>query len=691
MRLRVKYTIFIFMVLNILFSVLVEGPALGSEELPAGDGMTGMDSTLLMFVGEDLEVLSIASRREESAMQAPAVAQVITRDELKDKGIVTLSEALSTIPGFYMARKEWGTQPYLRGISNSILFLYDTVPMNSDTTKSLHQLDYELSLSPVKRIEIIRGPGSVLWGPDAFAGIVNVVPLTGADINGVETEFLYGSPGDAKAFSLNAGTAAGTMDAILTISGRYGQEDDGRINLLKYWGNDDNLYPPEERKGTGFPDASRYLDAYGRIEIHDLFSLSARITDNRKPYAITRAEGDLTWEESRSFPGGFVKLETKKDIGMSSALRVVGYYSQYNPEFEIIDRTLSQKEETTYGELIYDRSMFSKSGLFTGGLSYREKKVANANIFESYLPDYLSPDNEDSFPIILQKDYETKLWSAFGQYSFKWGKFDLSLGMRYDKHDSYEDNLSYNTTAVWNLSPRWILKLLYGTAYRTPFARQLLSGDSPELEKIQGLSSQIAWTLPDRAEASITGYANRLENHIFEDPYAGISEPNHQDVNGVEIRGRYWFTPEFDMSANLSLHDHAGPDERYEYVSSFFVDEEGNFIEEREQIEYPFDSGAKTTFNLMTEWRPSRNVILSGRLLYVSDRDLIYPRSEKIIRFSGQWTTDLSLRMENITRYRLGLACTVKNLFDQDYVSPGVYSGIKGDPLEIQIAISKKW
>ncbi|MBN1830314.1 MAG: Plug domain-containing protein, partial [Deltaproteobacteria bacterium] len=119
------------------------------------------DDTLLMFVGEDIEVLSIASRRRESAGSAPAVAKVITRQQLEERGIRTVSQALEMTPGFYMAKKEWGTEPYLRGIPQSVLFLYDTVPLGSDTTKSLIPIDYQLSLASVKRIEIIRGPGSV--------------------------------------------------------------------------------------------------------------------------------------------------------------------------------------------------------------------------------------------------------------------------------------------------------------------------------------------------------------------------------------------------------------------------------------------------------------------------------------------------------------------------------------------------
>ena len=163
------------MTLVILLFLVPSGPLRAESKEPSA----GRNDTLLMFVGEDLDVLSIASRRQESAWQAPAVVHAITREEIKERGIRTLSHALEMEPGFYMAKKEWGTQPYLRGIPDSVLFLYDTVPTGSDISKSLHPLDHELSLAPIKRIEILRGPGSVLWGPDAFAGIVNLVPMTG--------------------------------------------------------------------------------------------------------------------------------------------------------------------------------------------------------------------------------------------------------------------------------------------------------------------------------------------------------------------------------------------------------------------------------------------------------------------------------------------------------------------------------
>jgi outer membrane receptor protein involved in Fe transport len=426
---------------------------------------SGHDDTMLMFVGEDLEVLSIASRRQESAWQAPAVAQVVNRKELEDRGIRTLSQALEMIPGFYMARKEWGTQPYLRGIPDSVLFLYDTVSLGSDISKSLHPLDHEFSLAPVKRIEIIRGPGSVLWGPDAFAGIVNVVPMTGKDLDGVETGILYGGPGDQEAFYLNMGRDAGLWDVFLSVSGREGEEDDTVSNLVRFWGDGETPVAPEDRFGEKKPGRSHYLEASGRFSFRDWFTVSGLLSDHKRPYAMT--EEDLTWRESRSVPFGFIKLEAKKDLDRSSALRFTGSYSWLNPEYEIIDLTLKQKERTSYGEIIYDRSFLTGRGLFTGGLSYRERHIEDAPIWDGYLPEYLGPENKSFLPIITEVDYDARLRSLFGQYTHKIGNVDLWLGVRNDDHDEYKDHLSYNAGVVWSASSQWVFKVLYGTAYRT--------------------------------------------------------------------------------------------------------------------------------------------------------------------------------------------------------------------------------
>ncbi len=650
------------------------------------------NDTLLMFVGEGLDVLSIASRRQESAWQAPAVAHVITREEVKERGIRTLSHALEMEPGFYMAKKEWGTQPYLRGIPDSVLFLYDTVPTSSDISKSLHPLDHELSLAPIKRIEILRGPGSVLWGADAFAGIVNLVPMTGKDLEGVETGILYGTPGNQRSFYANAGHDAGLWDAFFSVTGREGGQNTTDYNVVRFWKDDVTAFPPEERYGRKSPDEPRYLEASGRFSYGDWFTLSGLFSDYKKGYAMTRSEGDLSWGESRSAPFGFVKLEAKKNLDRSSALRFTGSYSWLNPEYEIIDRTLKQKERTAYGEIIYDRSFLSGKGLFTGGLSYRNKEIENAPIWQGRLPDFLGPDNIlNRTALLAEKDYNARLWSVFGQYNQKVGNVDLSVGLRNDAHDEYSNRLSYNVGAVWSPEPPWIVKLLYGVAYRTPFARQLLGEGKPDPEEIETLNLQVAWKPSPQTGLSVCGFVSRIEKHIMEEPYAGLSLPNRQNIKGVEVEGHYSPVKSLDLSANLTLLDNDGPSETYHWNDFSFVRPDGTVVKHYTDLTYPFDRGPDALFNLTGTWRPVERVTTFLRLGYFSSRNLIFPRSAEILSVPGVWLLDMSTTIRDIGIPGLDLELSVRNLLDRDYETPGTYSLIKGDPATVWVGLRKRW
>jgi outer membrane receptor protein involved in Fe transport len=662
--------------------------------IPAFAGMTesaGGNDTLLMFVGEDMEILSIASRRQESAWQAPAVARVVTREEIRERGIRTLSHALEMEPGFYMARKEWGTQPYLRGIPDSVLFLYDTVPTGSDISKSLHPLDQELSLSSVKRIEILRGPGSVLWGPDAFAGIVNVVPMTGKDLDGAETGILYGAPGNQQGFFANVGHDAGLWDAFLSVSGRKGAERDAGYNVLRFWGDGKKAVAPEERYGRKNPDDSRYLEVSGRFSYGDWFSLSGLLTDYRKNYVMSRSAGDLSWQESRSATSGLIKMEAKKNLDRSSALRFTGSYTWLNPEYEIIDRTLKQKERTAYGEIIYDRSFLSGRGLFTGGLSYRNKEIEGAPVWDGYLPDYLGPDNRNLLPGIARKDYNAGLWSVFGQYTHKIGNVDLWAGLRNDAHNDYGNRLSYNAGAVWSPEPQWMMKLLYGVAYRTPFARQLLEQGKPDTEEIQTLNLQLAWKPSRQASLSVGGFVSRIDKHIMEDPYAGLSMPNRQNIRGVEIEGRFSPAQSIELASNLTLLDNDGPNETYHWNDYSFVRPDGTVVKHYTDLKYPYDRGPGTLFNLTGTWRPVKWASAFLRLGYFSERNLIYPRSAQVITAPGAWLVDMSTTFRDIGIPGLDLEISVRNLLDANYETPGTYSLIKGDPATLWVGLRKRW
>ncbi len=651
------------------------------------------EETMLMFVGEETKVLGIASRREQSAWQAPAIAGVLTRKELRERGAYTLSDALKNVPGFYMGKKEWGTEPYLRGIPNSALFLYDTVPVGSDVAKSIHHLDNDLALWSAKRIEIINGPASVLWGPDAFAGIVNVVPMTGKDLDGVETGVFYQGPGSHVGFFCNAGHDGGLWDTFLSISGRRGEEDDRAFHIVRFMGDNSLPVPPEDRLGKGYPGKSEYVEAYGHVSYDDWFNLSGRISYNEKPYTMTSDGGNTSWGESRESPFGFIKLEAKKDLDPFSAIKFAGFYSRLRYDHEVIDLDTTQKETTTYGEMIYDTSMMSGTAIFTGGVSFRDKEVHDAPIWQGYLPGYLESNNPRFLPLLAQESYDSGLWSVFGQFTKTIGHVDLFAGARHDMHDDYEDQTSLSTGIGWSPSQSWRYKLLWGTAYRTPFARQLYEGENPDLEEIKSLNLQVAWEKPRRMGFSATGFYQWLDNHVMEDPYGGLSFPNDQEIYGMEVKGHVFPHKTLKIDANVTWLGNRGPKEKYRYLKSVEIDEEGNIIKIYDTTSYPYNLGADFLFNVMAAWQPVEKVSFYARTGYTASRSLLFPRDDasKVVSVSGTWLFDVSAVIRDAFFPGANLELSVKNLTDNDDKTPGTYDLIEGDPITAQVLLRIGW
>ena len=302
---------------------------------------------------------------------------------------------------------------------------------------------------------------------------------------------------------------------------------------------------------------------------------------------MANQSADTVWKESRDTQSGYVRCEARTSIHSEVSIRFNSYYSWFNPDVDVIDRTFKQDETTLFGELVVDMPLFKGKGLVSSGLSFRRKEVDDALIWEDFFLDFLSSDNEFFLPFVTQSDYTTRLWSGFAQYRHRIGKIDLWAGIRLDDHDSYEDNVSHNLGMTWSPTAQWQFKVLYGTAYRTPFARQLLKDTKPELEEITSVNLQAMWSPLGNLSLRCTGFVSRIEDHIKDDPFAGLSLPNHQDFQGVEIDGTYSPHPTLDLQANITWVDHSGPHETYEYNDYDIIGGNGEIIPHYIDVSYP--------------------------------------------------------------------------------------------------------
>ncbi len=641
--------------------------------------------TSLLFVGEDLSVLTIASRHAETPKQAPAIAQVLTREELEKRGIRTLGEALSTLPGFYLSPREWGTQPYLRGLPDSILFLYDSVPLTSDSTKSIHPLDEELSLAAIKRIEVIRGPGSVLWGPDAFAGIVNIVPERGRDVEGIRLSARAGTPNHERSCSLNWGRATGIWEGFLSLTATRIKPLEDRYNVVRFSsGSSEAPLPPQERLGLSHVDDSKYLEAVFNVSWQDRLRLSGRWSNSERNYILGETSSKLKWSGKRKAPFRFIRIEAQRPVGRDN-LRLNAYYNELNYRERQVDISWRQKSHLYYAELLLDRELWDAKGILTLGASYRYDRITGAVISRTYLPDFLQPGNTFFTPTVEQEDYNTYLTSCFGQIKRHWKGLDVWLGLRLDNHSQYSQTMSHNLGLSWHPGRTWFLKLLYGTAFRTPYNQQLVDAGGLDPEQIENFSAQLSWQRSKALRLSVTAFWNKIFHHINEDPYGGLSRPGAEDIYGFELEGSWQARPWLHLWANSSIYSQYGDDERYRLLN--FIDLT-TMVKHYSSWETPFDTGPKNLFNVGADWDISNRFGLSFRLNYTGTRTFYYKKG--ILRYStpALWLVDLTATARNVLYRGVNLKLALKNLFDRKYSVPGTYSPIKGSPFQAYIKIN---
>ena len=141
------------------------------------DGQARLDATLT----RSDEVIA-ASRVVEEAENAPSSVTIVPRREIVTLAYPNIGEALRGVRGVYL----WDDRHYatigirglgrLGGYGNRVLVLYDGHPINDNWIgSSFTGFDARTDLADVERIEVVRGPGSALYGANAFSGVINVV------------------------------------------------------------------------------------------------------------------------------------------------------------------------------------------------------------------------------------------------------------------------------------------------------------------------------------------------------------------------------------------------------------------------------------------------------------------------------------------------------------------------------------
>ncbi|MCH7749770.1 MAG: TonB-dependent receptor, partial [Acidobacteria bacterium] len=463
----------------------------------------------------DINVSIAAAGGIRSLEEAPGVISVITREDIRRLGLRTLEQILELLPGIEVLTDGVGRgRIFVRGIgsgnsSQNVLVLFDGHRLNDEATGGASQINLDIVVDNIERVEIIRGPGSALFGANAFLGVINIVSQTAATFEGFEVSTLGGSFGSSQ-FNGLWGHRFGDLEAsaFLQVNDRSGPSllvlQDGQTlfdALVEPFGIDPVTLAPGLTAG-----ARRSIDANLRLSFRGL-TLNGRYKDEDSDGYIgtldTLRPGsrlrnrqvtlDLTYE--RSF-GPRVDVRARAlltenrnheqlDIlapGFAFQLNIGGFTIVFPVEPGVLVENIT-KSRRIGGELLADIQLAPNNQLVLGGAYETEKpyfvetlstlrRVEGLMIGDLeiiVLPNEGLELIDDSIP-----ERRRNIGSFFLQDTWNIGpRVTLTAGLRFDDYSDFGSTLNPRLALVWRLPSGLNLKLLYGRAFRAPTIQEL--------------------------------------------------------------------------------------------------------------------------------------------------------------------------------------------------------------------------
>lgn len=489
---------------------------------------------------EDLpELVVTATRVPIPPEQSGSAITVITADQLEQRQIRSIADALRDAPGVTVSRSgNFGalTEIYLRGAeTNQTLVLIDGVEVNNPDGGPFdfnNLLDLE-----VERLEVLRGPQSVLWGSSAIGGVVNIVTksaerplqgsvrLEGGSFNTWQTSGGIGGRGE-RYDAMLSGAWLRTDGWSAGSEWRGNREDDGaRIGALLFKGS---LRPRDDLELTLI---ERYTD--NRSEFDAFFG------GDQRPVVDS---GDRIHNRQN-----LLRLQGKLSLLGGAWEHLLGI-ARYDIDSEIDSDTLDPFSSDSYSNQIdYQSNYFlnAAGAKHTFTVLVKDKKDEAQN---SYFATNAVRNTGVAFQYGL--DLDERLF--------------LTAGLRHDFNDRFDDTNTYRLTAAYlwpDIGGR--LHASYGTAVKNPTLTELFgfSGDfqgNPNLQPEESRGFDIGWeqTLFDRrAKLDVTAFDNRIDNIIVGAGRTVINLPGESRAQGIEVSASAELTPEWSGTLAYTYTD----------------------------------------------------------------------------------------------------------------------------------------
>ena len=442
-----------------------------------------------------LEVYS-ASKFSQKANEAPASISIITATDIQRYGYRTFDDILRSITGFYVTYDRNYAYVGVRGFgltgdyNSRVLLLIDGHRMNDNIFGSTYiGSDFPVPLDLIERIEVVRGPGSSLYGTNAFFAVINVITKRGHIFNGG-----YVSLSAASRQTYEGTVAYGQQlksGLEFLVAGSYMRS---KGNRRLYFPEFDN---PENNNGIAEDaDTEDYASFFANISYKDV---SAQFVCKAREKRIPTASFGTAFNDRRTETtdvGAYLELKAEhkfRDQWIVLAKTSVnayeddGIYSYNYSTTEIPNIVLNRdrdKGRWWSGEAQLTRSIANRHHI-TAGMEWRY----------SYKADQLNYD-ETPYHLYLDSRKKPSDVGAYLQGEFAVGNnVLLSAGVRYDKYSTFGGTTNPRFGLVYSPWEKTTAKLLYGHAYRAPNLYELYYQDNVSSKGNENLKPERIRTL----------------------------------------------------------------------------------------------------------------------------------------------------------------------------------------------------
>jgi len=557
-------------VLILIISSLSVSTALAeqSEELPR---------LLNMTLEELMQVtVSIASKTKETVAQAPSSVTVFTRSQIKALGITELGELLNQMVGTQMLFDVVPSGPTHHtsvrgsvGFGNDVLYLLNGQRLNNYHSNAANMIYRRISLHNVERIEVIRGPGSALYGSGAFAAVVDVI-TTDANHERNEVTLEVGENQSVRG-ATNLGYNAEKWGIALSAQT---MSDEGQT----YSG----LYDRFNRTGGNARDPRHGHDLMLTAHYGDLkFNISNTAHETEDYYLFRGGLSPRNYlkTESTLFNlsyqhqinkslNGHYRLGMQRGTVEGAALNGAGNSVPFPQDDAFIGPDF--EHEMRNGEA-YWVWQARPAHTLTFGFNREEAESphaytqANYNVFAGRPPfPYLTTVTQ--LPGRLVADKKVVINGLFIQDEWRINDaWSLTTGVRYDDYNLADSVFSPRAALVYRASKQDTLKLLYGQAFNAPSLSVLYNttGGNPDIQPTTLRSWELAWW-HERSDFrnGITLFYNELNDAIALIPASSelsalgrsflTVNADKQRTSGLELETSWQPTLRWRISANYT-------------------------------------------------------------------------------------------------------------------------------------------